>query len=364
MPSEAKVSILLPSLLIGTLKFLGPALAPRLAAHFLETKGKQREVFLPFFYHWLDARPRAQENALRLVRAQMEREQLPAPRVFHGPYLARRFIPFRYWRDLASPRHLRSHIAMLQRECRLLGRLRKEFGIAERILYVIHLGRRGDQRAGDAVRTAVAALKPSLEECLESGVVLAIENVTDRFGGTEFAGRTLSELEDALGALGGGTSPDAPVGCTFDITHALLAYRGDVKGIKAALAPLLPSLVHLHVNAPYRGPGKERWGDRHEAPTESDQDVWDLLRFAATSARFREFCTVTYEVLWTTAALRPFFGGSRLPEVIHGYDLVREVATQALGGLDEKESLPYTADAPKPTSDPLGSRSPEPALGL
>ncbi|MDP3685844.1 MAG: TIM barrel protein [bacterium] len=354
-------SILFPSFLVGTLKAFGPLLAPRLARQFLDTQGKMREVFLPFFYQWLDEHPRAQDQALRLIRVQMERERLPAPRVFHAPYLGRRLTPLRYWRNLADPQYLRQHVTTLQRECRFLGRLRREFDIPQQILYVIHLGLRGRQRAADALRTSIAALQPSLDAAREAGVILAIENIGDRLGDTDHVGGTLNEVEDALGALGA-TEPDAPVGWTFDLSHALLTYRGNTDAVKKAASSLLPSLVHLHVNAPHLNVRDHGWGDRHEAPTEGDPHIWDLLRLACTSSRFRQFRTMTYEVHWAVTPLRSLLGGSSLPRVMHGLDLVREVASRALGGLDERESLPYTADASLPET--IGSGSPEPILGV
>lgn len=362
MIPETRVSLLLPSFLVGTLKILGPLFAFPLARQFANEYGKDREAFLPFAYDWRDERPGAQEVALQRLRDRKDREHIPVPRVFHAPYLAKRFAPARYWRNLADPRTVRSHSDALQRECRFLGRLRKEFGIAERVTYVVHLGFRGDRRVDDALRTAVAALEPALPVAQEAGVILAIENVAERFGGTEYVGATLPEIEDAIGMLGGGTNADAPVGWTWDFTHALLAYNGDVPAVKRAAVPLLSSLVHLHINAPHRHKGNDRWGDRHEAPTEQDEDVWELLRLACTSRRFQDFRTITYEVLWATALLRPLIGGSHLEAVIHGHQLVRTVAAQALGGIDAQEPLPYTADAPKPAPSTL-SGSPEPVLG-
>jgi len=170
-------------------------------------------------------------------------------------------------------------------------------------------------------------------------------------------------VEDALGALGA-ADPEAPVGWTFDISHALLTHHGGANTVKAAVSALLPSLVHLHINAPRLNVRDRGWGDRHEAPTKEDRDVWDLLRLACTSSRFRTFRTVTYEVNWAMPALHWMLGGSPLHEVIHGFELVRQVATRALGGLDEKETLPYTADAPQPAPETLGSGSPEPVLGV
>lgn len=363
MTPETRVSLLLPSFLVGTLKTLGPLFATRLARQFANEYGKEREAFLPFVYDWRDERPGAQEVALKRLRDRRDHEHIPVSRVFHAPYLAKRFAPARYWRNLADPRTLRSHSDALQRECRFLGRLRKEFGIAERIIYVVHLGFRGDRRVEDVIRTVVAALEPTLPVAQEAGVILAIENVAERFGGLEYVGGTLAEIEDAIGMLGGGERADAPVGWTWDFTHALLAYRGDVPAVKRAAAPLLPALVHLHINAPHRHKGNDRWGDRHEAPTEDDQDVWELLRLACASRRFQDFRTITYEVLWATALFRPLIGGSHLDAVIHGHQLVRTVAAQALGGLGAKESLPYTADAPKPASGTFTSESPEPVLG-
>lgn len=362
MAPSPRVSVLFPSFLVGTLKAFGPLLAPRLARQFLDTHGKMREVFLPFFYQWLDEHPRAQEQALRLIRVQMERERLPAPRVFHAPYLGRRFTPFRYWRNLADPQYLRQHVTTLQRECRFLGRLRQEFGISQRILYVIHLGLRGRQGAADALRTSIAALQPSLDAAREAGVILAIENIGDRFGDTDHVGGTLDEVEDALGALGA-AEPDAPVGWTFDLSHALLTYRGDVSAVKTAASSLLPFLVHLHVNAPRLNVRDNGWGDRHEAPVENDPHVWDLLRLACTSSRFRQFRTMTYEVNWAVTPLKSLLGGSSLPKVMHGLDLVRQIASRALDGLDEKEPVPYAADAPQPVPETIGSGSPEPLLG-
>ncbi|TSC71891.1 MAG: Vitamin-B12 dependent methionine synthase, partial [Parcubacteria group bacterium Gr01-1014_38] len=203
----------------------------------------------------------------------------------------------------------------------------------------------------------------ALDVARDAGVVLAIENVADRLGDTEHVGGTLDEVEDALGALGA-ADPEAPVGWTFDISHALLTHHGDANVVKAAVPALLPSLVHLHINAPHLNVRDRGWGDRHEAPTEDDRDVWDLLRLACTSSRFRTFRTVTYEVNWAVPGLHWMLGGSPLHEVIRGFELVRQVAARALGGLDEKEPLPYAADAPQPAPSTLGSGSPEPVLGL
>ncbi|TSC64593.1 MAG: hypothetical protein G01um1014106_55 [Parcubacteria group bacterium Gr01-1014_106] len=362
MTSAKQISAFLPSFFVGTLQWLGPVFAPGRARRFAREHGKAREVFLPFVYNWSNERMDAQTRALARIRRRMDREQLPPPRVFHAPYLARSWAPSRFSRNLADPRALRSNTAALQRECQFLGQLRAEFGIDEPILYILHLGCHGHQSANDSVRTAAASLTPSVDIAREAGVILALENTAERFGGLELVGGTLAEIEDAIGMLGGGEQMDAPVGWTWDFTHALLAYRGDVAAVKRAAASLLPSLVHLHVNAPHRHDGKERWGDRHEAPTEQDEDVWHLLRLACTSRRFRESRTMTYEVLWANALLRPLIGGSDIDTVTRGFDLMCRIATQALSGLDEEKSLPYTADAPRPAPSTLPPGKPEPVL--
>lgn len=349
-------TLLLTSFLVGVLKHAGPVCSPRKAAAFLGSAGRQREVFLPFFYRWFDDRQWAQDQALRLIQASIAREGIRFPRVFHAPFTGRYGLPVRsYHRDLAEARRMNEYGRALQRECAFLGRLRRELGSKARILYILHLGRRRGRSATEALAAAVSAIRPAVEAAREAGVVLALENVADRSGDPEPVGSRLTEIEDALGALGGGERAESPVGWTFDIAHALLGYRGDTEAITADLRRMLPSLVHLHVNAPRLYPSEEPWADRHEAPTEGFRPLWDLFRLGLSGQRFSEFQTVTYEVSWAAPVLNPLIGGSPLDAVVRGYGLVERVASEVLASLDTAPIVPQ-ALAESSTSSPLPSR--------
>lgn len=336
----SRPTLLLTSFLVGALKHVGPLVAPKTSATFLESAGRHREVFLPFFYRWFDHRQWAQDQALRLIKASLARERIEVPRVFHAPFTGRYGLPVRgYHRDLAEERRANDHGRALQRECAFLGRLRREFGIRERMLYVLHLGRRHGRSAAEALKVAVSAVRPAVDSAREAGVVLALENVADRSGDQHPVGARLTEVEDALGELGDGTDAASPLGWTFDISHALLGYRGDTEAIFADLRRMLPSLVHLHVNAPRFYPSEEPWADRHEAPTEGFRPLWDLFNLACSSPRFQEFQTVTYEVNWASPFLNPVIGGSPLNAVVQGYQLVEAAAEKALASLGSAQSV-------------------------
>lgn len=346
MPAGApRLSVLVTSLLAGWLKHAGPLFAPRVASAFLRREGREREVFLPFFYQWFDERQWAQDNALRLLRVAVDREGLVPPRVFHAPFIGNRGYPLGYRRNLADPARLAVNARMLRRECAFLGRVRAEFGVMAPLVYVIHLGQRAGTSVAEAIRTAVEALRPSLEIARAAGVILAIENVADRLRDQTHAGSRLTEVEDALGALGGGEQPEAPVGWTFDLAHALLSHGGDADDVSRHATRMLPALVHLHVNAPRLHLTERDWADRHEAPTEDDGVLWELFRLACGAPRFQRIRTVTYEVNWGLHGLRWLCGGSPLRDVIRGYALVRDAASRAFQQLDERSSILETPDA-------------------
>lgn len=341
-PSGTRGRILLTSYLAGLLKYAGPVFAPRAAAEFLAVAGADREVFLPFFYRWFDEHQWAQEQALRLMKASLAQDRFHPPHVFHAPFAGRRLWSRSYYRDVADPNRLQENQEAFQRECVFLGSVRREFGIREQMLYILHLGRRQGRRASEALRVSLEAVRPALEVARSHGVVLALENVADRSGSEEHVGARLPELEDALGMLSDGAGPDAPIGWTFDASHALLAYRGDAEAISRDLQRLLPSLVHIHMNAPRFYPSEHPWADRHEAPTEGFRPLWDLFHLALTSTRFRAFGGITYEVNWAAPFLNPLLGGSNLASVVQGYALVRRVVAEAYGALDEYAAAPYT----------------------
>ncbi len=340
---EERPTILLTSFLVGLLKRAGPFFAPKASRQFLVEAGSKREVFLPFFYRWFDERPWAQDRALRLLAASFRHDSASPPRAFHAPYASRRGPYGRgFYRDLADGRRMRHHQDVLRRECAFLGRLRRAFGISRRMLYIVHLGRRNGRSPAEALGVSLEVLKGVLEHAYEAGVVLALENVADRSGDEDPVGARLTEVEDALGTLGSRSTDKTPaVGWTFDISHALLAYRGDHERISQDLRRMLPLLVHLHVNAPRFYPSEEPWADRHEAPTEGFPPLWNLFRLACSSARFREFRNVTYEVNWAIPLLNPLLGGSRLPAVVNGYRLVTKAAEDALARFDPQQSSPY-----------------------
>lgn len=338
--SHAGAAILLPSFLVGQLKYAGPLFAPRAAAAFLETAGRRREVFLPFFYRWFDKREWAQDQALRLIEASVAREHIEPPQVFHAPFPGRYRVSRGHYRDLADARRGVEQAVHLQRECRFLGRMRRALGIRGRILYILHLGLRRGRPVSEALAVAVSAIRPAVAVAATEGIVLAVENVADRSGDQESLGSRLPEVAEALQRLTEG-SAGAPVGWTFDISHALLGYRGDAGAIAADLRQMLPFLVHLHVNAPRFYPSEQPWADRHEAPTEGFRPLWDLFRSALGSARFQEFRTVTYEVNWATSFLNPLIGGSSLGAVMRGYRFVERVAADVLVGLDTAPTVPH-----------------------
>lgn len=342
-------SLLLTSFLAGMLRRLGPLVAPSVAARFLRSAGKEREVFLPFVYRWFDERERVQEHALRYLRAFVLREGIMPPRVFHAPFTGRAWVPFRwYLRNLSDPRRQSDHARALQRECRFLGRVRQEFGINSRLLYILHLGRRNGQSANEALRVAVETIRPSVETAAEAGVVLALENVADRSADELSVGARLSEMGEALTRLGDAFRPEAPIGLTFDVSHALLAYRGDAAVIAKELMGLLPTIVNLHINAPRFYPSEQPWADRHEAPTAGFPPLWELFRVALRAPRLREFRAITYEVNWAAPLLNSIVGGSPLPAIIHGYELVRTNAAKALAALDDEVAVPYISTVVRP----------------
>lgn len=341
---RAGAVMLLPSFLVGQLKHAGPLFAPRAAVTFLESAGRRREVFLPFFYRWFDEQEWAQDQALRLIEASVAREHIEPPQVFHAPYPGRYGMLRGHYRNLADARRTAEQAVHLQRECRFLGRMRRALGIRGRILYILHLGLRRGRPVSEAVAVAVSAIRPAVAVAAAEGIVLAIENVADRSGDQESLGSRLPEIEEALQRLAEG-SVDAPVGWTFDISHALLGYRGDASAIAADLRRMLPLLVHLHVNAPRFYPSEQPWADRHEAPTEGFRPLWDLFRIALGSARFREFRTVTYEVNWAASFLNPLIGGSPLDAVVRGYRFVERVAADVLAGLDTAPTVPHPVGA-------------------
>lgn len=345
--------MLLPSVLIGTLKHVG-WVAPRLSAAFFARAGAEREVFLPFFYRWFDDRQWAQDQALRLMRATVTHERIPPPSVFHAPFTGRYGPYFRvYRRDLSDARRVQEHGKALARECAFFGRVRQEFGVGGRILYILHLGLRAGRTVREALRATLEAIRPAVDAASRAGVVLALENVADRSGEEGFVGARLPEISQALGELGAGAERGSPIGWTFDIAHALLAYRGDAEAIASDLQDLLPTLVHLHVNAPRFYPSEAPWADRHEAPHEGFRPLWDLLRLALGSPSFQEFRTVTYEVNWAAPWLNPLVGGSPLPDVIRGYHLVERVVAEELARVDERHGAPYTVGTPALSPSPL-----------
>jgi hypothetical protein len=181
------------------------------------------------------------------------------------------------------------------------------------------------------VRTATEALRSSLDVAREAGVIIAIENVADRLRDRDSVGARLTEVAEVIGALGGGDGSPTPVGWTFDIAHALLGHGGDVESVQRDAQWLLSSLVHIHINSPRLHLSERAWADQHEAPQESSQSVWKLFALACAAPRFRAAPVVTYEVSWALPGLRSFLGGSSLPEVIRGYELVRRIATESLG---------------------------------
>lgn len=336
-------NLLLTSFLVGILKHAGRLFAPKNAPAFLSRAGRAREEFLPFFYRWFDDRPWATDQALRFMRIAMDHEGVAPPRVFHAPFTGRYWGPLArgYRRDLADPHRVEEHARALIRECAFFGRMRTEFGIVDPVLYIIHLGRRGAARATEALRTTLRVLRPAVDAAHAAGVVLALENVADRSGDTGPVGARLTEVGDALHDLGIADA-GSPIGFTFDVSHALLAYRGDLQAIIHDLRPLLPHIVHLHVNAPRFYPSEEPWADRHEAPTEGFRPLWDLFRLALASPRFQDFRQVTYEVNWAGPWLSPVMGGSRLPAVIRGYDLVQRVVHEEFAKLDAQHAASYS----------------------
>lgn len=340
---SARCTVFLTSYLAGLLKYAGPVCAPRAAAAFLQRAGRDREVFLPFFYRWFDDRQWAQDQALRLIRTSVVHDGMTPPRVFHAPFPGRRhgLVSRSYYRDLADPATVHENQAALQRECAFFGRVRREFDMQKPVLYILHLGWRAGRRASEALNVALSVLRPAVAVAAEHGVILALENVADRSRDQEHVGARLAEVEDALGILNEGYGSVAPVAWTFDLAHALLAYRGDSEAIAADLKRMLPWLVHLHINAPRFYPSEQTWADRHEAPTEGFRPLWDLFRLALTSARFHGFCGVTYEVNWAAPVLNPLVGGSPLPAVVRGYELVRSAAAEVLGTLDAAVVAPY-----------------------
>lgn len=344
--TDVRPTIFLPSVLVGLLKHAGPLVAPRAAASLLQRAGRHREVFLPFFYRWFDDRQWAQDQALRLLQRSVEREGTAVPRVFHAPFTGR-YGPLAkaHRRDLADPRRLREHQRALVRECAFFGRVRRECNVRERVIYILHLGLRGERTTRDALRTAVEAIRPAAAVAQQAGVVLALENVADRFGDEGFVGARLPEIGEALDALGATASGESPLGWTFDLSHALLSYRFDARAIDQDLRHLKPALVHLHVNAPRLHLSETAWADRHEAPTEGFRPLWDLFRLALTSERFQEFRGITYEVNWAAPLFSPLVGGSPLAAVARGYDLVQRVAAEAFSGpVDTDRAIPHTLE--------------------
>ncbi len=328
--------MLVTSFLVSWLKRAGPWVAPRASAAFLEGPGKQREVFLPFFYRWFDRRPWAADHAIRLLRATQRRDHSGAPRAFHAPFPGRRYrvlVPAGYARDLAEAGKSRAHAEELRRECAFLGKVRREFGVPGPMLYVVHLGLTGGQSRRDALSAATETIRMSLEAAHHAGVVFALENVADRLEDDQL-GSALDEVGGVLQDLGAFQRDPAPVGFAFDIAHALLAHHLDAERVSAGLERLLPALVHLHVNAPRRdAAARGEWADRHEAPTAEPESFWELFRSALRAPRFQQFRTVTYEVNWRLPVTGGIFGGSTLPEIQRGYEIIQERTREALAGV-------------------------------
>lgn len=340
---SARFTVFLTSYLVGLLKYAGPVCAPRAAAAFLRRAGNAREVFLPFFYRWFDQRQWAQDQALRLIRASVVHDGMTPPHVFHAPFPGRRhgLVSRSYYRDLADPATAHENQIALQRECAFFGRVRREFDMQKPVLYILHLGWRAGRRASEALNVALSVLRPAVAVAAEHGVILALENVADRRSDQDHVGASLREVEDALGTLGEGESGSDALGWTFDVSHALLAYRGDRDAVARDVQRLLPRLVHVHINAARVSLPEHTWADRHEAPTAGFPPLWDLFRLALTSARFQSFRGITYEVNWAAPVLNPLVGGSPLPAVVRGYELVRSVAAEVLGTLDAAVGTPY-----------------------
>lgn len=332
-------TILITSFLVSWLKRAGPWVAPRASAAFLEGPGKHREVFLPFFYRWFDHRPWAADHAVRLLRATQRRDRSSAPRAFHAPFPGRRYrtlVPAGYTRDLAEAGTSRAHAEELRRECAFLGKVRREFGVPGPMLYVVHLGLTGGQSRRDALTAATETIRLSLEAAHAAGVVFALENVADRLADDQL-GAALDEVGGVLSDLGAFHRDPAPVGFAFDITHALLAHDLDAGRVSAALEPLLPALVHLHVNAPRRdAAARGEWADRHEAPINEPDSFWELFRRAARAPRFQGFRTITYEVNWLLPGTGKIFGGSTLPDIARGYELLQEKTREAFAAVSTK----------------------------
>lgn len=342
------LTVLVPSFLTSWLRRLGPVLAPRASAAFLEGPGRYREVFLPFFYRWSPKRAWVADHALRVLRLWMHWEGFLPPRVFHAPFSGRygRVVTPTYYRDLADPRLAPAHIRELKEECAFLGAVRRAFGISGPMLYVVHLGLRRGRSGRESLRVATAALAAVLDAAQDAGVILGIENVADQAGDLQLGCR-LEEIGEALTELRGGAVPGAPFGWVFDISHALIGHHLRWEEVQRAVQLLLPSLVHLHVNGiDWEVARRGGRADYHYAPAAEDEVTWTLLREALRAPRLHELGAVTYEVSWRVPFASLLFGGSRLRDIVRGYALLQEEILCAGHILDNPLSQPYALGRP------------------
>lgn len=360
--TEATTTVLLTSFLVNALRYGGATVFNRRARAFLAHMGRHREFFLPFVYRWRDPRPAAQATALRSLHSLVERDNLAPPRVFHAPFAGRFGARARDWyRNLTDADSIDEHREALRRECRWLGLVRRDFGLPGRILYVLHLGRRHGRSVAEASAVARAVLEPAVECAHDAGVVLALENVAAHANGREHLGARLSEIGDLLSKLG--DRPGGPLGWTFDLAHAMLAYPDNPSALQADAQSLLPALIHIHINAPRWPPEGLAWADRHEAPHADVPLLWDLFRTALQGPQYQEFRTVTYEVNWRVPFLARVFGGSSVGAIIRGYQLIQEAVAEAENrlvtpGTDVESRLEDRRLSPLPAMVPLAQRTP------
>lgn len=343
MLSEGPYAVCITSFLAAFLRLIGSLYQRRAAQAFLKEAGKHVEVFLPF-YNWFDEQGRVRQIALQEFRLMSRFYGMTNLRVAHAGYASQGFLLTRFYMNPADPRTQAQTVERIRRELRLLGLLRREYRIVHPLLYVLHCGRR-EKNLGwrESFQSAVATVRAVLDDALESGVCVSVENMHPQQGG-EMIGTTLTDLGELLAQVGTEWVDRGVLGWTFDPSHALIAYSGNYDAIERDVKPLLPSCVHLHVNHPWiardrAGQLFSEWGrgdDYHAAPVRIPHRVrfWSLVREAIAESRIPEWRTITYEVNWAVPILRPIFGGSKLPEVRIGFEALERFCNHPTERLD------------------------------
>ncbi len=314
-----------------SLRILGPVFSIREAKAFLREAGKNIELFVPF-YQWFGKKGELDNLAIRQYRFLQRAYGIEKLNVVHAGYSGRGAYSKRFFMNPANSALKKSTIEKIRGELNLIGLLRRELKIDNRIIYVLHPG---VIEPGDPVRRAeksCADIMRSVEEdARRNGVCVSIENLYSYHDERQL-GSELGEIGDILGMLDPSDIEDGVFGWTYDLAHSLISYGGDYDIIRKEARPLFKYCVQLHINHPrierHGGRLKSEWDeedDHHLAPVlmPMRNQYWSLMAEAINKSRVPEWRTLTYEVNWGMPVIRKLAGGSPLRHVIIGYHALR-----------------------------------------